>query len=106
MQVKMTVDDALEFADEWVQGMTFHEESQGWRVVCAVLASEVRRLRDINSLDLYQTLKRKNLILRQQLLKLEQDFIELEDNLEGLSFHNDLLRNELTRERDSRNEVK
>jgi hypothetical protein len=28
--------------------MTFHEESQGWRVVCAILADEVRRLRDAN----------------------------------------------------------
>jgi hypothetical protein len=48
MKVKMTVDEALEFADEWVQGMTFHEESQGWRVVCAILSAEVRRLRDAN----------------------------------------------------------
>jgi hypothetical protein len=46
MKVKMTIDEALEFADEWAQGMTFHEESRGWRAVCAILASEVRRLRD------------------------------------------------------------
>jgi hypothetical protein len=52
MQVKMTIDEALEFADEWVQGMTFHEESQGWRVVCAVLAAEVRRLRDAKSVQI------------------------------------------------------
>lgn len=46
MKLKMTVDDALEFADEWVRGMTIHEGSQGWRVVCMVLAEEVRRLRN------------------------------------------------------------
>jgi hypothetical protein len=46
MKIKMTVDEALEFADYWVQGMTFREESQGWRVVCAVLATEVRRLNE------------------------------------------------------------
>jgi hypothetical protein len=46
MQVKMTVDEALEYADEWMQGMTFHEGSQGWRVVCTILATEVRRLRE------------------------------------------------------------
>ena len=45
MKLKMTVDDALEFADEWVRGMTIHEGSQGWRVVCMVLAEEVRSLR-------------------------------------------------------------
>jgi hypothetical protein len=49
MKVKMTVDEALEFADEWMQGMSFYEGSQGWRVVCMVLASEVRRLRDVNN---------------------------------------------------------
>jgi hypothetical protein len=51
MEVKMTINEALEFADEWAQGMTFHEGSQGWRVVCAILASEVRRLRDAKSVQ-------------------------------------------------------
>jgi hypothetical protein len=46
MRVKMTIGEALEYADEWAKGMTFHEESQGWRVVCTILASEVRRLRE------------------------------------------------------------
>jgi hypothetical protein len=46
MKVKMTVDEALEFADEWMQGMSFYEGSQGWRVVCAILAAEVRRLNE------------------------------------------------------------
>jgi hypothetical protein len=46
MQVKMTVDEALEYADEWAQGMSFYEGSQGWRVVCAILAAEIRRLRE------------------------------------------------------------
>jgi hypothetical protein len=46
MKVKMTIDEALEFADEWGQGMTFHEDSQGWWVVCAILAAEVRRLNE------------------------------------------------------------
>ena len=44
MRVKMTIDECLEFADEWSRGMTIHEGSQGWRVVCMVLAEEVRKL--------------------------------------------------------------
>lgn len=42
----MTVDEAIAFADEWTKGQTFYEGAQGWRVVCAVLAAEVRRLRE------------------------------------------------------------
>lgn len=44
-KLKMTVDEALELSDEWTKGATFHADSQGWRVVCAVLAEEVRKLR-------------------------------------------------------------
>lgn len=29
MKLKMTVDDALEFADEWSRGMTIHEDATG-----------------------------------------------------------------------------
>jgi hypothetical protein len=46
MKLKMTIDDALNYADEWTRGMTIHEHSQGWRVVCLLLAEEVRRLRE------------------------------------------------------------
>lgn len=42
MKLKMTIDECLEFADEWSRGMTIHEGSQGWRVVCMLLAEEVR----------------------------------------------------------------
>lgn len=45
MKIKMTIDECLEFADEWSYGMTIHEGSQGWRVVCMLLADEVRKLR-------------------------------------------------------------
>lgn len=45
MFLKMTVDEAIAFADEWSRGMTLHADSQGWRVVCLLLADEVRRLR-------------------------------------------------------------
>lgn len=45
MKLKMTIDEALVFATEWSVGQTFHEDSQGWRVVCMLLAQEVRRLR-------------------------------------------------------------
>ena len=45
LKVKMTTDEAIAFADEWADGMTFHEGSQGWRVVCKLLADEVRRYR-------------------------------------------------------------
>ncbi|EKD40889.1 MAG: hypothetical protein ACD_74C00137G0007 [uncultured bacterium] len=49
MKLKMTIAEALEFADEWSQGATFHEGSQGWRVVCMLLAEEVRRLHKIEA---------------------------------------------------------
>lgn len=45
MKLKMTIEEALEFADEWSKGLTLHEGSQGWRVVCMLLADEVRRRR-------------------------------------------------------------
>lgn len=40
----MKIEEALQYADQWAEGYTFHEGSQGWRVVCATLAAEVRRL--------------------------------------------------------------
>jgi len=43
MRIAMTTEEALEFADEWSRGLTLHEGSQGWRVVCMLLAEEVRR---------------------------------------------------------------
>ncbi len=49
MKLKMTIDDALNYADEWTRGMTIHEHSQGWRVVCLLLAEEVRRLREMKT---------------------------------------------------------
>ncbi len=45
MKLKMTIDECLEFADEWSRGITIHEGSQGWRVVCMLLAKEVRMRR-------------------------------------------------------------
>ena len=45
LKIKMTIDECLKFADEWSRGMTIHEGSQGWRVVCMLLACEVRKLR-------------------------------------------------------------
>lgn len=43
----MRVDEALEHADEWIKGVTLYEGAQGWRVACATLAAEVRRLRAV-----------------------------------------------------------
>lgn len=43
--LKMTIEEALEFSDTWIRGMTIHEDSQGWRVVCMILAEEVRKMR-------------------------------------------------------------
>lgn len=43
--LKMTIDEAITFAAEWSRGMTLHADSQGWRVVCMLLADEVVRLR-------------------------------------------------------------
>jgi hypothetical protein len=82
MNVKMTVAEALEIADACVQGVALHEGSKGWRVVCMVLASEVRRIRELKS----------------SFVDKEQDFIVLDSKLEGLLPQNELLRNELTRE--------
>jgi hypothetical protein len=45
MKINMSIEEALEFADTWAKGCTFHEGSQGWRVVCLLLAEEVRKLR-------------------------------------------------------------
>ena len=45
MKLEMTIDEALEFADEWSKGLTLYEGAQGWRVVCMLLAEEVRRHR-------------------------------------------------------------
>lgn len=45
MKVKMSIDECIEFADEWSRGMTLYEGAQGWRVVCMLLANEVRLLR-------------------------------------------------------------
>lgn len=45
MKLKMTIDEALAFADEWSIGLTLHEDARGWRVVCMLLAEEVRRNR-------------------------------------------------------------
>lgn len=39
---KMTVKKALEFADEWTRGREFEDGTAGWRMVCKVLAEEVR----------------------------------------------------------------
>lgn len=41
----MQVGEALENADEWIKGVTLYEGARGWRVACATLAAEVRRLR-------------------------------------------------------------
>lgn len=41
----MQVDEALGFADQWIEGVTVYEGLQGWRIVCATLAAEVRQLR-------------------------------------------------------------
>lgn len=46
MKLNLTIEECLAFADEWGRGLTVHEGSQGWRVVCMLLAEEVRRLRD------------------------------------------------------------
>lgn len=43
IKLKMTIAEALEFADEWSKGLTLHEGAQSWRVVCMLLAEEVRR---------------------------------------------------------------
>ena len=46
MKPKMTVDEALAFADEWVKVTNpAYLAFEGWRVVCAVLAEEVRKNR-------------------------------------------------------------
>ena len=45
MKLDMTIDEALEFADEWSRGITIHEDSQGVRIVCMLLAKTVHEQR-------------------------------------------------------------
>ena len=45
MKIKMTIDECLEYADEQSIGMSIYADSNGWRVVCMLLAEEVRKLR-------------------------------------------------------------
>jgi hypothetical protein len=47
-----------------MQGMSFYEGSQGWRVVCMVLASEVRQLREEK---LVQTINSKVVFMLEEL---------------------------------------
>lgn len=42
----MTIDECLAFADEWSRGVTLYPGAQGWRVVCMLLAEEVRAMRE------------------------------------------------------------
>ncbi len=63
MKLNMTIDEALEFSDEWIRGVTLHEGSQGWRVVCMLLAEEVRRLRDAGN-EAADVLRQEASILR------------------------------------------
>ena len=44
--LKMTVNQALALADDWVLGTTFHADSRGANAIMLVLATEVRRLRE------------------------------------------------------------
>lgn len=46
-ELKMTVEKALELADEWNRGFAPYVGAQGWLVVCMLLAGEVRRLHGI-----------------------------------------------------------
>jgi len=41
----MPVEEALANADEWIKGVTQYVGATGWRIACAALAAEVRRLR-------------------------------------------------------------
>lgn len=45
MGLKMTIEEALEFADELSRGLTLHEGSQGWRAWngCAALRWKYHR---------------------------------------------------------------
>lgn len=46
----MTVNEALQFADDATKGATFYDGMRGPLMTIAVLAAEVRRLREINKL--------------------------------------------------------
>lgn len=45
----MKLEEALQWAGQWTEGQTFYEGMQGWRVVCATLAAEVRRLQAVEA---------------------------------------------------------
>lgn len=46
MTPKITIDECLEYADSWGKNISIYETYAGWRVVCLLLAEEVRRLRE------------------------------------------------------------
>lgn len=46
MNFKMTVDEALEWVDDWAENELSSEQNKGWVIVSIVLAEEVRRLRE------------------------------------------------------------
>lgn len=54
----MTIEEAMQDAEAWTRGQTFYEGQTGWRPVVAVLAAEVRRLREAITeyLDAYSEL--------------------------------------------------
>lgn len=73
MKFAMTLEEALEFADEWVRGITFHEGSQGWRVVCMLLAEEVRRRNGIGGNLIIARMERDNLTEQLKQVKAQRD---------------------------------
>lgn len=79
--VDMTIDQAIAFADEWSEGMTFFAGSQGWRVVCRLLADEVRRQRgSAKVLDELLTYRlRRHVRVEQQLLDIANEKSPLPD---------------------------
>jgi hypothetical protein len=50
LKLTLTIDEALAFADEWSRGLTVHAGAMGWRVVCMLLAEEVRKLRQAHDI--------------------------------------------------------
>ena len=71
----MTVEQAIQHAREWQQGLTVYQGAQGWRIVCMVLADAVERLTSANIIA--EGLAKQNKEMAERFIALKQERDEL-----------------------------
>jgi hypothetical protein len=85
IKIKLTIDECIAFADEWSRGMTIHEGSQGWRIVCMLLADEVRRLSVVETENAVQRLQIDH--LKAELVRLREQEPYAYETYKGYLLH-------------------